>query len=162
MALFERLGHADELDVSTLNNHFERAAEPLMDLDSDYKQMKYFSETGFFIKPETQQFPGISYVQRLDASTGNTIVESCQTRTASNSTFDIREILRQSGGSALIASLERDRHLSLKERRQMVRLLVSHLMEKFGESLTAEIKKEMALALTNQFPCLKNSEGRGY
>ncbi|KAK2878658.1 hypothetical protein Q8A67_019449 [Cirrhinus molitorella] len=89
-------------------------------------------------------------------------VESCQTRTASNSTFDIREILRQSGGSALIASLERDRHLSLKERRQMVRLLVSHLMEKFGESLTAEIKKEMALALTNQFPCLKNSEGRGY
>lgn len=71
MALLDRLGHSDQADVSTLNNHFERAAEPLMNLDSDYKQMKYFSETGFFIKPETQQFPGISYVQRLDASTGS-------------------------------------------------------------------------------------------
>ncbi|KTG02879.1 hypothetical protein cypCar_00048511 [Cyprinus carpio] len=29
-------------------------------------------------------------------------------------------------------------------------------------SPTAEIKKEMALALTCQFPCLKNSEGHGY
>ncbi|XP_077100006.1 uncharacterized protein LOC143750715 [Siphateles boraxobius] len=90
-----------------------------------------------------------------------TIVESCQTRT-SNSTFDIREILIKSGGLTLTTSLDRDRHLSLKERRQMVRLLVSHLMERFGETPSAEIKKEMALALTAQFPCLKNNEGHGY
>ncbi|CAM4453809.1 unnamed protein product [Leuciscus chuanchicus] len=75
---------------------------------------------------------------------------------------DIREILRKSGGATLITSLDRDRHLSLKERRQMVRLLVSHLMESFGETPSAEIKKEMALALTAQFPCLKNNEGHGY
>ncbi|XDV29328.1 hypothetical protein PO909_032465, partial [Leuciscus waleckii] len=75
---------------------------------------------------------------------------------------DIREILRKSGGATLITSLDRDRLLSLKERRQMVRLLVSHLMESFGETPSAEIKKEMALALTAQFPCLKNNEGHGY
>jgi len=47
---------------------------------------------------------------------------------------DVREILIKSGGSTLITSLERDRHLSLKEQRQMVRLLVSLLMESFGET----------------------------
>lgn len=67
MALLHRLGHSDHPDVSTLKNHFNRAAEPLMNLNSDYKQIKYFSETGFFIKPETKQFPGTSYVQHLDA-----------------------------------------------------------------------------------------------
>ncbi|CAM4659143.1 unnamed protein product [Leuciscus chuanchicus] len=71
MALFHRLGHSDHPDATTLNNHFERAAEPLLDLDSDFKQMKYFSQTGFFIKPETKHFPGLSYVQRLDALTGS-------------------------------------------------------------------------------------------
>lgn len=70
MALLDRLGHSDQPDVRTLNNHSERAAEPLMNLDSNFKQIKYYSDTGFFIKPETQQFPGISYVQRLEASTG--------------------------------------------------------------------------------------------
>ncbi|ROL44307.1 hypothetical protein DPX16_8729 [Anabarilius grahami] len=76
--------------------------------------------------------------------------------------MDIREILQNSGGSAIITSLDRDRHLSLKERRQMVQLLVYHLMERFGENPTAEIKKEMALAITAQFPCLKSNEGHGY
>ncbi|XP_067280437.1 uncharacterized protein [Pseudorasbora parva] len=75
---------------------------------------------------------------------------------------DIREILRKSGGSSVISSLDRDKHLSLKEQRQMVRFLVSYLMERFGENPSAEIQKEMALALTAQFPCLKNNEGHGY
>lgn len=66
MALLHRLGHSDHPD-----DHFERAAEPLMDLYSDYKQIKYFSKTGIFIKPETLQCPGLSYVQRLDAFTGS-------------------------------------------------------------------------------------------
>ncbi|XP_067280459.1 uncharacterized protein [Pseudorasbora parva] len=44
----------------------------------------------------------------------------------------------------------------------MVRFLVSYLMERFGENPSAETQKEMALALTAQFPCLKNNEGHGY
>ncbi|NP_001119930.1 uncharacterized protein LOC796378 [Danio rerio] len=90
-----------------------------------------------------------------------TVEENCQT-TRSNSTFDVREILETCGGATLVTALDRDRFLSLKERRRMVRLLVTYLMEKFGETPTSETKKEMALAVTTQFPCLKSSVGNGY
>ncbi|XP_067277997.1 uncharacterized protein si:dkey-286j15.1 [Pseudorasbora parva] len=108
-----------------------------------------------------QSSPNQSPLRNDPPTPTQTEEESCQMRTSS-SIFDIREILLNSGGSALITSLDRDRHLSLKERRQMVRLLVSHLMERFGETPTAEIKKEMALAITDQFPCLKSNAGHGY
>ncbi|XP_067241577.1 uncharacterized protein si:dkey-286j15.1 [Chanodichthys erythropterus] len=109
-----------------------------------------------------QSCPSQSPIRNDPPTPTETVVESCPTRTTINVAFDIREILQNSGGSAIITSLDRDRHLSLKERRQMVQLLVYHLMERFGENPTAEIKKEMALAITAQFPCLKSNEGHGY
>ncbi|KAK9966163.1 hypothetical protein ABG768_003289 [Culter alburnus] len=109
-----------------------------------------------------QSFRNQSPIRNDPPTPTQTAVESCQARTTNNSNFDIREILIKSGGLALTTSLDGDGHLSLKERRKMVRLLVSHLMERFGENPSAEIKKEMALALTAQFPCLKNNEGHGY
>lgn len=78
-------------------------------------------------------------------------------------TFDIRQVIFEgSGGPGLLKSLDQDKHLSLSERRQMVRILVSHLMERFGENPTSNTKKELALALVSAFPCLRSSEVNGY
>ncbi|KAM6951105.1 uncharacterized protein FYW47_014625 [Aplochiton taeniatus] len=82
---------------------------------------------------------------------------------SSLATFDIRQvILEGSGGPGLLKSLDQDKHLSLAERRQMVRILVSHLMERFGETPTSNTKKDMAIALVSAFPCLSSSEVNGY
>ncbi|XDV11873.1 hypothetical protein PO909_000675, partial [Leuciscus waleckii] len=76
---------------------------------------------------------------------------------------DIRQILEGSThGSSILSNLEQNHNLCLEDRRKMVRILVSHLMEKFGEYPSPDRKKELALTLVTQFPCLRDSEGSGY
>ncbi|KAI1900225.1 hypothetical protein AGOR_G00047810 [Albula goreensis] len=78
-------------------------------------------------------------------------------------TFDIRQILlSHSEGGAIVRSLDEDNCISQQKKNQMVRILVSHLMERFGETPTSQVKKALALSLVSQFPCLKDSEGDGY
>lgn len=70
MSLFKQLGHQDEQAVKTLNAQFERASEPLRDIETEYKQMKYFTKTGCFIDPTVECFSGISYCQQHDSACG--------------------------------------------------------------------------------------------
>ncbi|XP_041833312.1 uncharacterized protein gramd4a isoform X7 [Melanotaenia boesemani] len=76
--------------------------------------------------------------------------------------FNIHEALRSScDGSSILASLEQH-SISLKQRRQLVRILVSHLVERFGENPSADCKTALAAALVAEFPCLKDTQGKGY
>ncbi|KAJ8364335.1 hypothetical protein SKAU_G00131660 [Synaphobranchus kaupii] len=75
--------------------------------------------------------------------------------------FDIRQILTASPeGRLLVESLDKDNLITIKQRCCMV-ILVSHLIEKFGETPTTETKKAMASALVPAFPCLKDTTGSG-
>uniref|UniRef100_UPI003AAF1029 uncharacterized protein n=1 Tax=Centroberyx gerrardi TaxID=166262 RepID=UPI003AAF1029 len=75
---------------------------------------------------------------------------------------NICEVLMSSlEGREILASLE-ESSISLKHRRCMVRILVSHLMERVGENPTSETKNKLAASLVEQFPCLKDSQGKGY
>ncbi|XP_071060419.1 uncharacterized protein [Pseudochaenichthys georgianus] len=80
--------------------------------------------------------------------------------------FDIRQILTGSTeGKLILGSLDEDVIIP-SQRKCLVRILVSHLMEKFGESPTSETKKALAAALIHGFPSLKDesdtSSGFGY
>ncbi|KAE8277171.1 hypothetical protein D5F01_LYC25012 [Larimichthys crocea] len=44
----------------------------------------------------------------------------------------------------------------------MVRILVSHLIERFGENATSAMKAKLASSIVEQFPCLRDSHGTGY
>ncbi len=50
---------------------FAAAAEPFRGFESEYKQIKYFSQSGYFIQPEAILFPGFSFAQQTDRETGN-------------------------------------------------------------------------------------------
>ncbi|XP_052433847.1 uncharacterized protein LOC127974538 [Carassius gibelio] len=77
-------------------------------------------------------------------------------------TFNISEVLMSSvEGKDVLASLEKNT-LSLNQRRCMVRILVSHLMNRFGENPSSEQKMCLAVSLVEQYPCLKDSQGKGY
>nr|XP_054598079.1 uncharacterized protein LOC129163728 [Nothobranchius furzeri] len=77
--------------------------------------------------------------------------------------FNIREILNKTpDGRAIVHSLEESHHISISERRSMVRILVSHLIECFGENPPSESKALLASSVVEQFPCLKDSLGTGY
>ncbi|KAK5900155.1 hypothetical protein CesoFtcFv8_009558 [Champsocephalus esox] len=70
--------------------------------------------------------------------------------------FDIRQILTGSTeGKLILESLDEDVIIP-SQRKCLVRILVSHLMEKFGESPTSETKKALAAALIHGFPSLKD------
>ncbi|KAG1941532.1 uncharacterized protein si:dkey-286j15.1 [Pimephales promelas] len=156
--IMEPMGHAAPHRAAWIRSP---GSETIEEINAEYPKLHDFPGMSLGNSSiNNQSCPGQSSVRNDPVTPAQIILESCQTR--SSNSFDIREILSNSGGSALISSLDRDRHLSLKERRQMVRLLVSHLMGRFGENPTAEIKKEMALAITAQFPCLKSNEGYGY
>ncbi|XP_048118509.1 uncharacterized protein LOC125306922 [Alosa alosa] len=78
-------------------------------------------------------------------------------------TFNIREILNKApNGKHLVASLEENGFISHPERRSMVRILVSNLMECFGENPTSGTKALLASSIMEQFPCLRDSQGSGY
>ncbi|KAJ8249505.1 hypothetical protein GJAV_G00236170 [Gymnothorax javanicus] len=44
----------------------------------------------------------------------------------------------------------------------MVRILVSHLMERFEENPTSGTKAILASSVVDQFPCLRDCHGTGY
>lgn len=47
---------------------------------------------------------------------------------------NIREVLNKTPeGKSLVVSLDEHKHVSISERRSMVRILVSHLIERYGE-----------------------------
>ncbi|KAG5841455.1 hypothetical protein ANANG_G00199680 [Anguilla anguilla] len=77
--------------------------------------------------------------------------------------FNIREILlSHAEGESIVRSLDEDHCLNQQKKNQMVRILVWHLMERFGETPTSQIKKVLAASLVTEFPCLKDPEGDGY
>lgn len=70
LSLFEKLGHKDDSGVQKLACDFEEAKSPFKGLESDFKQMQYFTKSGNFIHPIEEALPGVSYVQRRDSATG--------------------------------------------------------------------------------------------
>ncbi|XP_066498456.1 uncharacterized protein [Hoplias malabaricus] len=77
-------------------------------------------------------------------------------------TFKIREALEKTPeGKDIICSLDTKQFISLKQRRAMVRILVSHLIERFGETPASVAKKNLASSLVSEFPCLKDQHGNG-
>ncbi|XP_061115670.1 uncharacterized protein LOC133140108 isoform X3 [Conger conger] len=77
--------------------------------------------------------------------------------------FNIREVLlAHAEGEAVVRCLDEDHCINQQKKNQMVRILVWHLMERFGETPTSQIKKALASCLVTEFPCLKDTEGDGY
>ncbi|KAL1022358.1 hypothetical protein UPYG_G00025640 [Umbra pygmaea] len=76
--------------------------------------------------------------------------------------FNIRDILLATpNGRGIVDTIENKHCISLKERQAMVRILVSHLIERFGENPSAGIKVSLASSVVEQFPCLKDCQGKG-
>lgn len=71
MSLFSHFGHDQIPQVQELWQEFSDAAEPFKGLETDYKQLKYFTNSGNFIQPVEEFFPGVSYVQHRDSATGS-------------------------------------------------------------------------------------------
>uniref|UniRef100_A0A087XFZ9 Uncharacterized protein n=1 Tax=Poecilia formosa TaxID=48698 RepID=A0A087XFZ9_POEFO len=59
-------------------------------------------------------------------------------------------------------NLDGNQHISIRERRCMVRTLVSHLMDQYGENPSSDTKAILASSIVDQFPCLRDSHGTGY
>ncbi|XP_061784370.1 uncharacterized protein [Nerophis lumbriciformis] len=77
--------------------------------------------------------------------------------------FDIRQILRASpGGRLIVQRLDEDGVITIKQRYCLVRILVSHVMEKFGDSPSSHTKNTMASSLVQTFPCLKDTSDSGH
>ncbi|XP_052449210.1 uncharacterized protein LOC128011128 [Carassius gibelio] len=77
--------------------------------------------------------------------------------------FNVRDILASAScGSGIVDSIEENNCISLKERQAMVRILVSHLIECYGENPSAATKVMLASSVVEQFPCLKDCQGKGY
>ncbi|KAK5916337.1 hypothetical protein CgunFtcFv8_011330 [Champsocephalus gunnari] len=77
--------------------------------------------------------------------------------------FAIRQILQgTTQGKEIVHSLEEKRSIISKQRKQLVRLLVSHLLETNGETPSTDTKKALAVALMYEFPCLLDGTGSGY
>ncbi|XP_014873056.1 uncharacterized protein LOC106936514, partial [Poecilia latipinna] len=62
----------------------------------------------------------------------------------------------------VVISLDGNQHISIRERRCMVRTLVSHLMDQYGENPSSDTKAILASSIVDQFPCLRDSHGTGY
>ncbi|XP_051536720.1 uncharacterized protein LOC127430740 [Myxocyprinus asiaticus] len=76
--------------------------------------------------------------------------------------LDIRAILMKAPhGPSIVESLESNK-ITTKQRRAMVRITVSYLIEKYGETPSTETKKAMAMSLVETFPCLRDPEGNGF
>ncbi|XP_063968650.1 uncharacterized protein LOC135157348 [Lytechinus pictus] len=77
--------------------------------------------------------------------------------------MDISAILEKAaGGQSILGELEEGGPQSASNRRRMVRIVVSHLMEKYGNKPSADQKVGMAISMIQQFPALKDVEGPGY
>lgn len=69
MSLFSQLDHDQSPQVEELRQEFSDAAEPFKGLETDYKQIKYFTNSGNFIQPVEEVLPGFSYGQQRDSAT---------------------------------------------------------------------------------------------
>ncbi|XP_059403401.1 uncharacterized protein LOC132136875 isoform X2 [Carassius carassius] len=77
--------------------------------------------------------------------------------------FDVHTILNNSyEGRLIVESLDKDNFVTIKQRRCMIRILVSYLIEKFGETPSSDTKKGLASALVQAFPCLHDKTACGY
>ncbi|XP_033936145.1 uncharacterized protein [Pseudochaenichthys georgianus] len=77
--------------------------------------------------------------------------------------FDICAVLSAvPEGRSIVESLDTDQLITGKERKAMVRILVSHLIERCGETPTAVMKIALASALIHAFPCLNDDSGSGF
>lgn len=70
MSVFQRLGQEDLPEVKVLREEFNIASEPFKDLESHVKQIKYFTQSGNFIEPIEEVFPGVSYMSQRASDTG--------------------------------------------------------------------------------------------
>ncbi|XP_032366173.1 uncharacterized protein LOC116684900 [Etheostoma spectabile] len=87
----------------------------------------------------------------------------CGTRSNICKFMNIREILNKTtDGKCMVLGLEEQNHISIKERCSMVRILVSHLIERFGENPSSGAKALLASSIVDQFPCLRDCQGTGY
>ncbi|XP_049331036.1 uncharacterized protein LOC103026616 [Astyanax mexicanus] len=76
--------------------------------------------------------------------------------------FDVRQVLAGlPDGKQIVQSLEDANVTTTSQRRLLVRILVSHLIEKFGENPSSETKLALASDLVQSFPCLKDSSSSG-
>nr|XP_046264876.1 uncharacterized protein LOC124069624 [Scatophagus argus] len=64
-------------------------------------------------------------------------------------------------GKAILNSLDITSVITIKERRCLVRILVSYLMDTFGETPTSDTKSALASSLVQTFPCLKDPSTSG-
>lgn len=71
MTLINKLGGANSPEAISLKNEFETCSRPFKNLETDYKQMEYFSNSSAFVPPIEENLPGVSYVQRRERHTGS-------------------------------------------------------------------------------------------
>ncbi|XP_046862371.1 uncharacterized protein LOC124455791 [Xenia sp. Carnegie-2017] len=87
---------------------------------------------------------------------------TCQPKENQAKRSNIKSILEESEVSAqVICELDTDK-LSRNSRIKMVQILVAYIINQFGERPHADIKIQMAKAVVEQFPFLKDEEGQGY
>ncbi|KAL7386921.1 hypothetical protein ABVT39_015551 [Epinephelus coioides] len=77
--------------------------------------------------------------------------------------IDIRPVLSAvSSGSEIMKSLDESGVITRKQRITQVQILVSFLIEKFGDRPTNDIKVALALSLVQMFPSLNDGSDCGY
>ncbi|KAJ8018120.1 hypothetical protein HOLleu_44066 [Holothuria leucospilota] len=85
-------------------------------------------------------------------------------KTRGQQEFNLQEvILKTPNGEEIVEGLRRDDGLlELKQRRELTRILVSHLITVYGDRPSTAQKMALAKALITEFPSQKDSEGEGY
>lgn len=70
MSLFNKFGHGQHPEVEDHRQDFVDTAQPFRGLETEFKQMQYFAQSGHFIQPVEEILPGLSYVQQMDTTSG--------------------------------------------------------------------------------------------
>ncbi|XP_027141579.1 uncharacterized protein LOC109140341 [Larimichthys crocea] len=70
VSLLRETGHSETPKAEELLEQFETAAEPFRGFESEYRQIKFFTQSGYFVQPEALPLPGFSYIQETDRETG--------------------------------------------------------------------------------------------
>ncbi|KAK0136816.1 hypothetical protein N1851_026988 [Merluccius polli] len=75
---------------------------------------------------------------------------------------DIRQVLLETiEGRPILGALDSGSIISLAQRRCMVRILVSHMVNRFGETPTADTKMALSSTLIETFPSLRDMSESG-
>lgn len=70
VSFLREINHSETPQGQELVQQFALAAEPFRGFESEYRQMKYFTQSGYFIQPEAVPLPGFSYTQETNRETG--------------------------------------------------------------------------------------------